>query len=215
MIYQNIENGFTQCHNGVQGAGGCPAKTALSLPIGNGRLFTIQGATQPTNANVLWYQSLGFAEGVSNFLLEYDLGVDANESNVWARERDFRVSNAGEDANFSCQLLKNSQGYELDISNESGGWVNTGLTVPSLKPTIMHHFTHIGQFNMQTNTYSYKMVVIDGMEYTIPAKLQNLTTTHLGWPSGIYPQFQQDLDGAQNQNLGFSEFITNMNLICW
>jgi len=214
-VFQNIEDGFVQCHNGVEGAGGCPAKIALSLPIGNGRFFTIQGATQSTNANVLWYQALPFVAGVSNFLLEYDLGVDSNEANVWARERDFRVSNVGEDANFSCQLLKNAKGYELDISNQSGSWVNTGFTVPSLSPSALHHFQHIGYFDMEQNVYSYELIVIDGVAYPIPAKLQQLKTTHLGWPSGIYPQFQQDLDGAQNQELGFSEFVTNMNLVTW
>jgi hypothetical protein len=214
-VYTNIETGFTQCHNGVEGAGGCPAKTALSLPVGNGQFFTIQGATQATNANVLWYQKLPFVAGVSNFLLEYDLVVDSNEANVWARERDFRVSNNGEDANFSCQLLRNANGYELDISNESGGWVNTGITVPALSPSIMHRFQHIGYFDMEQNVYSYELIVIDGIPYPIPSKLQQLKTTHLGWPSGIYPQFQQDLNGAQNQNLGFSELVMNMNLVTW
>jgi hypothetical protein len=215
MIYQNIENGFTQCHNGVQGAGGCPAKTALSLPIGNGRLFTIQGATQPTNANVLWYQKLPPSVSATHFMLEYDLGVDSNASSVWARERDWWRFLKGMAANFACQLLKKAVGYELDISNQNNGWVNTGWTVPELASGAMHHFTHIGSVDDINETYSYELIVIDGIGYPIPVALQNLKMTNMGWPDGLYPQFQQDLDGAQNQNLGFSEFVTGMNLIAW
>jgi hypothetical protein len=211
-VYTNIETGFTQCHNGTEGAGGCPAKTALSLSIGNGQFFTIQGATQATNANVLWYQGLPFVPDVSNFLLEYDVLGDTNEANVWARERDFYVVNNGQAAQFGCQLLKKGNGYELDISDQNFEWADTGLTIPLLGNTA-HHFEHIGY--SESGVYSYKMVVIDGVEYPIPSKLQQLKTTHLGWPSGIYPQFQQDLDGTQNQNLGFSELVMNMNLVTW
>jgi hypothetical protein len=211
-VYANIETGFTQCHNGTEGAGGCPAKTALSLPLGNGQILTIQGATKPENANVLWYQGLPFVPGATNFLWEYDVGGDANEANVWARERDFYVVNNGQAAQFGCQLLKNANGYELDISDQNFGWANTGLTVPLLGNT-MHHFTHIGY--LSGGVYSYRMIVIDGKEYAIPASLQNFKTASLEWANVIQCQWQQDLDGAQNQNLGFSEFVTGMNLIAW
>jgi hypothetical protein len=55
----------------------------------------------------------------------------------------------------------------------------------------------------------------DGKEYAIPASLQNFKTASLKWADVIQCQWQQDLDGAQNQDLGFSEFVTNMNLVTW
>ena len=85
MSYTNIETKFTACHNGTQGAGGCPAQIALSESLGTGQVFIIKGATQKTNANVLWYIPGGLAliPNTTRFLLEYDLTVDANAANVF------------------------------------------------------------------------------------------------------------------------------------
>jgi hypothetical protein len=214
--YTQIQNSFTQCHNGTEGAGGCPAKIALSLPLGNGRLFTIQGSTQKMNANVLWYPPpLPLIPSTSNFLFEYDLIVDSNAANIWARERDIKIVSNKMIFNFSLQLLKLTSGYELDISDQTGGWANTGWTIPELEISSMHHFAHIGTWDEVTGVYSYVGVTIDGTPYSIPAKLQTLKAIPLAWPDGFYPQFQQDLDGAINQDLGFSEFITDMNLVAW
>ena len=134
-----------------------------------------------------------------------------------ARERDLRRSSKGWDANFSSQLLRQADGtYSLEISNQSGGWVPTGYIVPALDPAVTHHFRHIGSFNDAAKTYSPELYEIDGQEYPIATAFQNLKMTDLGWPDGYYPQFQQDATEAAGQaGLGFSEQVTNMNLVVW
>lgn len=219
--YQQIQTKFTGCHNGVSGAGGCPAQIALSESLGTGQVFIAKGATQKTNANVLWYIPGGLAliPGTTRFLLEYDLMTDTNPTHVLARERDLRRESGGYDANFSSQLLQQADGtYSLEISNQAGGWVPTGAIVPALTPSVFHHFRHIGSYNDALRTYSYELEEIDGIPYPIPIALQNLKQTKLNppWADGFYPQFQQDVtEAAGQQGLGFSEWVMNMNLVAW
>jgi len=216
--YLNIERNPWLNHNGTQGAGGCPAKEADCWQMGDGTVFSIKGCTQAMNANVLWYPASKLAPtpNCTNFRLTYDLVVDTNGSSVWARERDLRISDGEYDYNFSCQLLARSDGnYELDISNQSGGWVATGFNVPPLAQGVVHHFVHEGVFNFVQKLYYYELIEIDYVPYVIPGKLQGLEPTKLGWPAGFYLQFQQDVEYQAGVDLGFAEKVANMNLVVW
>lgn len=212
--YLNIERQPWGLHNGVQGAGGCPAKIAECMILGDGTVFLIKGTTQPQNANTLWYQKAPPLGSCSNFQLSYDLITDSNDANVWARERDLRISVGGWDFNFSCQILE-ANGGELDISDQSSGWVSTGYKVPPLNTGVVHHFQHFGSYNGTSRIYGYTNIIIDGLPYPISSRLQSLKATQLGWPDGFYTQFQQDVKYKQGVDLGFAEKVVNMNLVAW
>lgn len=126
---------------------------------------------------------------------------------VQAREFDTRVSISNWNYNFSSQINM-AEGGHLQISNQSGGWVDTGIVL-DLAPEAWHTFVYDYAFNVTTHKYSILSVTVDGIMYLIPTTLQNLTATQPSppWEDSCSLQVQLDIGSAGG---GFSQLMQNI-----
>lgn len=147
-----------------------------------------------------------------NLQLDFDLTVDGNAAaHAQALETDTILCIGGWNYNLSLQLNYAENG-QLQIANESGGWVNIGSGPGKLVPHMPHHYTLTYAFSEARLTSSVAGIVIDGVEYAVPTALQNVPAKNEKWTDGAIFQVQQDLNGAGG---GFTMVVDNAQYSWW
>jgi hypothetical protein len=210
VIYRAVQQNPFAFHTGGN-IGGVEAasESCDQLSKKPATIFTIQGRKAPGIPMVDWYQTLPLISRANRLTLEYDLWVDDRvAAQAWAQERDFKLTWLGRTGNLSFERVVRTG--QLQISGAGGQWLDVpGAIVPTLDPTVSHHFEHRYAFDVLKGwVYSHLAINVDGEEFDIPPSMQNLPFLQTGWSNGALFQFQQDAV-PDLEDPGFSETLDN------
>lgn len=132
----------------------------------------------------------------------FDGSIVDGEARI-ACEFDNRIADGrGNNFNFSNQI-NIAEGWMWQVDNQTGRWTNS-VKIPALAPLEWHSIAFESAIDMEALTLAFKSLVIDGVPYTAPASLSNLTAMKdpagHPWARGANLQVQMC-----RQTAGFSE----------
>jgi hypothetical protein len=144
--------------------------------------------------------------------LEFTLNTDDNSFNsLQALETDLRIADAA-GYNYNGSFQNNYQeGGQIQVYGvpPNPPWVDTGLKPGKFSRNTDHHVRIRYAVNTVAHTMSTPWAEIDGIRYSVPAKLMNVPGDLVKWTPGLYLQLQLDLAFA-----GGSSTVKFKNVRC-
>lgn len=186
----NLEAATWDVHVGSDIGGGVPTMYGTTYAAGVRTFSTVGGPF--TDWLAACHRKIPSNTG--KLSLRFDLKTDAQTLLVAQTiELDTRVSVNKLNYNFSSQF-NYQRGGMLQISNQAGGWVDTGIKPGPFTPLVWIPIQFDYVFDIVAHKYSTLAVTISGIKTLLPAALQNLTATSLDWADSCSLQVQQDLN---------------------
>jgi hypothetical protein len=177
----------------------------------------LEGTTQQGGyPTIEAYIKRSILTNTGNVSLSFDLLPNLNLLNEYLYETDLILAYSGFKYNMSLQVVWGAKGGDLQIANEGGGWVSTGLVVPFFSPNVSVHYLITYQFNVTTKKYSTLAAVINNQLFQISANLQNLTAQVSNWAETAVIQQQRTLTvTAGSAGKSASDRLKNIQLTWW
>ena len=135
--------------------------------------------------------------------LSFDLMVDANfvkHSHLVETDTIF-CSADGFNSNLSIQRRMDTG--QMQLADQKGNWVDSGFIPPVLTPDNWHNHLFRYLIDPVRHTGGTQAMVIDGVLFIVPTRLQGLLAEHKGWTPGALLQIQSCL----NETGGASSFM--------
>ena len=135
--------------------------------------------------------------------LSFDLMVDANfvkhshlveTDTIWC-------SPDGFNSNLSIQRRMDTG--MMQVADQQGNWADSGFIPPPLTPDVYHPHLFRYLIDPVRHTGGTQAMVIDGVLFIVPTRLQGLLAEHKGWTPGALLQIQSCL----NETGGTSSFM--------
>lgn len=146
----------------------------------------------PAWAAAEFYTSRLFQTGMSRLQFDYDVtDMGSFYTDGWVHETDTIFVVSKKKFNVSAQRLAKTN--MIQISNQAGGWVDTGFIAPPLVAGIPLHHTFVYGFDLATERYAIETITIGGQFYLVPFALQESTALDTTWADGVICQLQDAL----------------------
>lgn len=179
--------------------------------MSTGRVFAAKGRSDGQTGGWLSAIKLPYIPGISNGQLDFDLWLSQNALTLGNTfEFDFLACLGGFNYLFGFQVLPR-QG-QLQISNPQAGWQAVFSGPKSLNPAVKHHFTLSYAWDPTAHTFTFVGIVIDGVEYQIPAGQNSQQASNPNWDDCLIVQVQQGTTGTPGW---WEHVIDNMVLSVW
>jgi hypothetical protein len=172
-------------HNGNDGVGGVPAKTATfdntsQAPLA---ILTVIGFAGAKNyEDVDFYKTVPFnCAGVTKVCQSFDrLFATGSNATLQAIETDLEIVGPdGYKYNTSLQIVQATGA--LQVSDVKGNWVSTGNIVPAETENLWHHVQIFNNYDFVGHTSGTAAFAIDDDLYLIPTNLQKVPATLSTW----------------------------------
>jgi hypothetical protein len=171
------------------------------------------GSTQIYNSgvwsNALWWMKLGAYDSATNLLWEFWFQVDSNAATAaQALEYDsFQFVNG---YNYMIGSQCDIAAGVWDVWDElNGQWIHTAIPCHGFRAGIWHHIQWYVTTDHSKQTYSYRILVVDGKPHTLN---QAYSAKNVGWYGNIGVQYQLDVNGTGQ---GYSEWFDLCKLTIW
>lgn len=159
----------------VQGVPGYPAALLLYQ---DGGAFSVVEA----------YNKIPVPAGTKQIVFDFRLAID-DPTQLWVMETDSILITGGKKYNHSVQRVMKTN--MMQVSNQAGGWVDTGIIAPAFQAGVPMRHTFVYGFDASTGAYGTQSFVIDGQSFIVPFAAEERTAVPTTWASEfIYPQIQ-------------------------